>query len=87
LPDCRNGFETVDGFDPVAAGSICAQRLFSASVILILQRRETPDQSSGLQSLTTASGEVARKPWTSTGKSPHLPSRDRRRAGLILRRQ
>jgi hypothetical protein len=35
LPDCRNGFETVDGFDPVAAGSICAQRLFSASVILI----------------------------------------------------
>jgi hypothetical protein len=35
LPDCRNGFETVDGFDPVAAGPICAQRLFSASVILI----------------------------------------------------
>jgi hypothetical protein len=34
-PDCRNGFETVDGFDPVAAGSIYAQRLFSASVILI----------------------------------------------------
>jgi hypothetical protein len=52
-----------------------------------MQRRETPDRSSGLQSLTTASGEVARKPWTSTGQSPHLRSRDRRHAGLILLRQ
>jgi hypothetical protein len=42
LLDCRNGFETVDGFDPVAAGSICAQRLFSASVILICSVGKRP---------------------------------------------
>jgi hypothetical protein len=84
LPDCPNGFEMVDCLDPAAAGSVLATLVFSTSD---LQQRETPYRPCGLQSMTTALGEVARKPSTSTGTLPQPASFDYRTAGSILLRE